>query len=164
MTSFDPQEFNQLLDQFRDLVPTLRASMEMTFDNQAHYRWEGLDGTKQSTTQFCQVVTAQFGVMIRMMTERPGIMEKLPDRREFIKNTQILHRDLEEYSRRLTEIHIKHQGRTGAVVTRSDIATFINVWESYIEWAQSFSDVVLPLFSTIYEDLYQALNQTQTTH
>lgn len=163
-TPFDQHILEHLLQQARELVPTLQASMEQTFANQAHYRWEGLNSTRFAVTTLCQQVNEQLYVMINLVRHNPELHQALPAPQEFLKNVNIIHKDLQEYNRRLAEIHSKHQNLTGVVRGSDQVASFVNIWESYVEWAQSFCDVALPLFADIYRDVSQASEKLDTSH
>lgn len=161
--SFDQEILENLLQQARELVPTLQASMEQTFANQAHYRWEGLNSTRLAVTVLCQQVNEQLRVMIHLVREQPDLYQALPSSQEFLKNINIIHKDLQEYNRRLSEIHSKHQNLTGVVHGSGQVASFVNIWESYVEWAQSFCDVALPLFADIYRDVCHACEKLEAS-
>lgn len=153
MSAFNEQVLEGLLENARSLGPLLQASMQQTFANQAHYKWEGLLPIEQSIKGLLVQINRESLRMISMVGNSAGLYSSLRNPAEFSKNAQILKRDLQSYSQRLAEIHSKHQNKQGVVRGGAQVALFIGVWESYIEWTQSFCDVVLPLFSAVYEDI-----------
>lgn len=163
MTLYNPDSLNHLINSARDLAPLLRDSMEQTFAQQSHYRWEGLEPISQSTTMLCSQVNDHFKEVVILVRDDETLRSKLPNHDLFIKHAKILMNDLGDYSNRLNEIHSKHQDMTGVVKGGTQVAAFVGIWESYLLWLESFNDVVLPLFSSLYGDVHYALTQ-DTVH
>lgn len=163
MTPLDSMAIDGLLQQARNLSPVLQDMMHQTFQGQSHYTWASLDTTQQAASGLCHSTTQQFRQLMLILQQRPDIYNEIRDPDAFMKEVRILRDDLAIYSQRLLEIHSKHQGKTGVVHGGPQVAVFMSVWEEYINWIQSFTDVPLNTFGTIHQDVTVAISRLSET-
>lgn len=61
----------------------------------------------------------------------------------------LLSRDLGDFTSQLETIHAKHSNRGGATYDQNERMQAIQIFEEYVEWANSYERVILPTMTEI---------------
>lgn len=105
--------------------------------------------------QNCGAYTTIPAMLLPFIRNRE-LVDKIADQQALLDHAQILSRDVAEFGARLTAIHNKHAGKTGAASNPDEHMTGLQLCQEYVGWSSSYEAVVIPTVETIL-DMFAAI-------
>lgn len=78
---------------------------------------------------------------------------KIGDLDQLVRLSQLLAKDVSDYSQRLSRIYMQHQNRYGVATGPNDLMQAFQIQEQYVAWGTSYESVVMPTVAEIV-DIY----------